>query len=297
MIKAVAFVILALAIAQLEAAAIDYEYANNSILVTDAQLRSLGAELFTLDQNNVRNIITVAAQGRGTGCPGLASDRLMTVNTAAYSRPTIARLLPLFNHFRADVNIAETFTAAQTREQNEFIDAVFNTPVMRRAETFLQQNGLPSGRANFVRNWFDLYSRGNGALGSNGFEHVFMAETRDGSIMGAHQWIWFDDQNRRGILNYRGHRSFVGTIGGVGTANRASGIASIFNWRGFCKPISSLFIGTSPEFELAIFNVCYHARRNGLCPVTLGGTNLNIQTFDITRSGRTFVSTAYPVIN
>lgn len=144
----------------------------------------------------------------------------MNVNTAAYSRPTIARLLPLFTHYRADVNIAETFTAQQTREQNEFIDAVFNTPVMRRAETFLQQNGLPSGRANFVRNWFDLYSRGNGALGSNGFEHVFMAETRDGSIMGAHQWIWFDDQNRRGILNYRGHRAFQGTIGGVGAVRR-----------------------------------------------------------------------------
>jgi len=297
MIKALAFVILFFATTELEAAAIDYEYANNSILVTDAQLRSLAAELFNLDQNNVRNIITVSAQGRGTGCPGLASDRLMVVNTTAYSRTTIARLLPIFNHYRADVNIAETFTAQQTREQNDFIDAVFNTPAMRRAETFLQQNGLPSGRANFVRNWFDLYSRGTGALGSNGFEHVFMVESRDGSIMGAHQWIWFDDQNRRGLLNYRGNRSFMGTIGGAAGGNRASGIASIFNWRSMCKPISSLFIGTSPEFELAIFNVCYHARRNRLCPVTLGGTNLNIQTFDITRSGRTFVSTAYPVIN
>lgn len=143
--------------------------------------------------------------------------RLMTVNTAAYQRTTIARLLPIFSHYRADVNIAETFTAAQQSQQNQFIDAVFNTPVMRRAETFLQQNGLPSGRANFVRNWFDLYSRGTGALGSNGFEHVFMAEARaDGSLMGAHQWIWFDDQNRRGLLNYRGNRAFVGTIGGVG---------------------------------------------------------------------------------
>lgn len=143
----------------------------------------------------------------------------MTVNTAAYQRPTIARLLPLFNNYRADVNIAETFTAQQTAQQNDFIDAVFNTPVMRRAETFLQQNGLPSGRANFVRNWFDFYSRGNGALGSNGFEHVFMVESRaDGSLMGAHQWVWFDDQNRRGLLNYRGHRAFQATIGGTGGA-------------------------------------------------------------------------------
>lgn len=144
----------------------------------------------------------------------------MTVNTAAYQRPTIARLLPLFNVYRADVNIAETFTAQQARDQNDFIDAVINTPTFRRAETFLQQNGLPNGRAAFVQNWFDLYSRGNGALGSNGFEHVFMAETRDGSIMGVHQWIWFDDQNRRGLLNYRGNRGFLGTIGGVGGAVR-----------------------------------------------------------------------------
>lgn len=51
--------------------------ANNSIAVTDQVLRSLSSELFSLDQNNVRGIITVAAQGRATGCPGVASDRFV----------------------------------------------------------------------------------------------------------------------------------------------------------------------------------------------------------------------------
>ena len=81
------------------------------------------------------------------------------------------------------------------------------------------------------------------------------------------------------------------------TSQRVSAVASIFTWRNMCKPISSFFIGTSPEFELAIYNVCFHARRNALCPVTLGGTNMQIQTFDITRSGRAFVSTAFPNIS
>jgi len=292
------FAILLVTSAGFDAAALVPEFSQSlnstiGILVTDQELRSLSQELFNLDTNNAARFLSIAPQGRGTGCnPDLAPNRLFNVNAAAYQLPTISRMLPLLDNFVADVNVAETLTAAQAREQNEFIDAIFNTNVMRRAETFLQQRGLPNGRAAFVQHWFDFYSRGTGALGSNGFEHVFMVETRGSDIMGGHGWIYFDDQERRGLLDYRGHRNIISNIGG-----RGPGIATTFTWRNMCKPISSLFTGTSPEFELALFNVCFHARRNALCPVSLGGTLLQIQTFDITRSGRTFVATAFPQIN
>jgi len=119
----------------------------------------------------------------------------------------------------------------------------------------------------------------------------FLAETRDNTLMGGHGWIWLYEQELTGQLDYRGHRAFIPNLGGKGEA-----VATIFTWRNLCKSISSMFIGTSPELELALFTVCFHARRNALCPISLGGNQLRIQTFDITRSGRTFVGTAYPAL-
>lgn len=53
--------------------------------------------------------------------------------------------------------------------------------------------------------WFTQYSRGHGRLGSSGFEHVFLAEIKDRSILGLHNWIYFHEQEKLGHLDYKGH--------------------------------------------------------------------------------------------
>lgn len=32
-----------------------------------------------------------------------------------------------------------------------------------------------------------------------------------------------------------------------------------FGWEGEVKNVSSIFVGTSPEFELALYTLCFHA--------------------------------------
>jgi poly(U)-specific endoribonuclease len=55
--------------------------------------------------------------------------------------------------------------------------------------------------------WFEPYDRdGTSAtvLGSSGFEHVFMGETKDGEISGFHNWLHFHYEEDLGNINYLG---------------------------------------------------------------------------------------------
>lgn len=69
-----------------------------------------------------------------------------------------------------------------------------------------------------------------------------------------------------------------------------------FKWDGVFKPVTSMFVGTSPEFELALFTVCYFVRPGAQCPAVIAGKSVPIQTHYMSRQGRRYVATAYPDI-
>ena len=43
------------------------------------------------------------------------------------------------------------------------------------------------------------------SLNSSGFEHVFVGESRDGTVIGLHNWLQFYLQEKLGNIDYRGH--------------------------------------------------------------------------------------------
>lgn len=47
----------------------------------------------------------------------------------------------LFNNYEADTMVNEHVTANERIEENEFVDSVLNTNVMRQAMLFLQNKG------------------------------------------------------------------------------------------------------------------------------------------------------------
>jgi poly(U)-specific endoribonuclease len=55
-----------------------------------------------------------------------------------------------------------------------------------------------------------------------------------------------------------------------------------------------MYVGTSPEFELALNTISFYARPNAKCPVSLNGSRVQIQTYDITNNGKKYVASAYP---
>lgn len=54
-----------------------------------------------------------------------------------------------------------------------------------------------------------------------------------------------------------------------------------------------MFIGTSPELELALYTVCFRARSDAKCPVSLIGNKIKIQTWTIGANDQ-YVATSYP---
>ncbi len=49
-----------------------------------------------------------------------------------------------------------------------------------------------------------------------------------------------------------------------------------FAWNGQLKPVSSMFVGTSPEFELALYTLCFLAGQESN-EVTLAGYRIRIK--------------------
>ena len=136
---------------------------------------------------------------------------MLTVQAAAYARPTIQLLLPLRDNYIPEVNQNEVITSQELQEQKDFLDAIFNTPVFQRARQFLISKGYlteSNFRSTFEEIWFGQYSRASGRVGSSGFEHVFLGEINNG-VSGFHNWISFALEEAKGDLNYHGYLEFA----------------------------------------------------------------------------------------
>ena len=69
-----------------------------------------------------------------------------------------------------------------------------------------------------------------------------------------------------------------------------------FDWKGYTKPVSSMWIGSTPEMELAVYTVCFLYKSNALVDVSMNGAAYKIQTYTETYNSETLVGSAYPDI-
>ena len=209
--------------------------------------------------------------------------------------PTIAKMRLLFNNYEMDTLTNEHVTPNERLEENDFLDAVMATSVMRQAMLFLQNKGIvspdPKVHRDLVKElWFTQYSRGKGKIGSSGFEHVFVNEVLNSTIIGLHNWVYFNEEEKSGRLDYKGYLKQLD----VGT--KAKVVKMRFTHNGLNKPVNSLFIGTSPEMELALYTVCFKLRPDSSCPVSLGNSQFGIVTYSWRYRGKSLIGSAFPEI-
>ncbi|KAK8746291.1 hypothetical protein OTU49_017347 [Cherax quadricarinatus] len=198
----------------------------------------------------------------------------------------------LLDNYEPRTTSTEVQTADELAEENSFLDAVMQTPLMKRLETFLQQKNLIRGglRSTLKDIWFTLYRRGGRHVGSSGFEHVFVGELKDGKVAGFHNWLNFRKEELEGDLDYKGFIRFI-DLNGKGQIVKLR-----FEWLNEAKPVGTVFIGTTPELEMALYTLCFLVRPDSSCQVQLAGKKFSIQTWTFTSGGKKVIGSAYPNI-
>ncbi|XP_053560962.1 uridylate-specific endoribonuclease D [Bombina bombina] len=273
---------------------------------TNAEIQSIAQQLYASDVNraaisditlNLQYKISSTQTGAGTD---YASQKLFSyVNEAKlFARPTFSRLLALLDNYVRATGTAESVTSAEIQEQNAFIDEIFKTSVLSVLSNFFISKGyytsVESFKADLKEMWFGLYTRSSGPLDSSGFEHSFSGEVKSGKVSGFHNWVQLYQQEKSGQLNYLSYSA----DGAWSSYPDVLGFQ--FKWSTYLKSIGSFFIGSSPEFDIAIYTLCYVTRPDSLCSVSLGGVTLQVQTYSWANStygnGKRYVASSYPVV-
>lgn len=264
---------------------------------TDTELQVLSEELLRKDINNAAKFITINHQEKTTSQSkdDKASLPLLTVSDDAWNIPTIKKIIPLLDNYERDTLVNEHVTPQERNEEIAFMDSIMSTTVIRHLMTFLKEKGYvtpdPKQQRDFLKQlWFNLYSRGKGKISSSGFEHVFVSELKNGEISGLHNWIYFSKEETANRVNYLGYLKYV-QLNDKGTVMKLH-----FDQQGVDKPVDSMFIGTSPELEMALYTLCFVTRSDKDCTLKLGGKNVDIVTHTFRYRSKNLIGSAYPQI-
>lgn len=264
---------------------------------SDDELRQFSEMLLRKDSNNSMKYVTLNLQGMTTSRSETdeAPLPLLKIEADAFKIPTIEKMMLLYNNYFLQSNENEVYTGQERIEENNLLDAVLATPVMQYARSFLIQKGKigkdPKEFRDLLRViWFNMYSRGQGRIGSSGFEHVFLAELKNNQVSGLHNWLYFHEEEKQNRANYLGYMKKL-DLGDKGAVLKYH-----FTFHGIDKPVGSMFIGTSPELELALYSTCFVLRADKICPLKMNNNKFIIRTYTFRYRGKNMLGSAFPEI-
>ncbi|KAK2716853.1 uridylate-specific endoribonuclease-like [Artemia franciscana] len=266
-------------------------------IITDDELLTLSNTLLQLDERNpfATPLISLQGKTRSGSQEDLARQPLFGPQTAseAVVSGTSRLIKDLYDNYSPEVNNNEQVTQQHLNEEEAFFQVVLATEPMKRVVTLLQSRGLlPTNNRNLesiLRTlWFERFSRSRGSLGSSGFEHIFLGEVKNAEPSGFHSWLYFKHQEEAGSLDY------LGFIRSAKLSGKASLLELPLKWKGMYKPVNSMFVGTSPELEMALYTLCFYARPEAKCPMNGNSVKFFIQTYPFKSRGKVYLGTAYP---
>ncbi|KAF3793022.1 Poly(U)-specific endoribonuclease-B [Nymphaea thermarum] len=188
-------------------------------------------------------------------------------------RPTYSRFCALLDNYNPCQGAKEVTTPEERQEQDAFIEEISRTAPIKYLYRYLLSKGIISEHYDdFKRRmraiWFDLYGRAGASNSSSAFEHVFVGEIKgrgENQVSGFHNWIQPHSETQ--LLTIQ------------------------FEWNGVLKSVSSTLVGVSPEFEIALYTVCFFAGEEDN-HVQLGPYPVNIKCY---RLGHEKIGSVFPI--
>lgn len=261
---------------------------------------------------------------QGRSCYSCTQDRAKRPlfkrvdHQALRQRPTFNAIVYLFDNYEREVGKVETVTAKERKEMSVFLDAILATPCMQYCHAYLvaHKRSSPSVAAfkkQLYQLWFEMYSSSGyyarkKIKDSSGFEHVFVGEEKEdyttgkGAVVGCHNWLQLYNEERKGFLDYKG---YISHYRARDRPDEYSHVLSLqFSWRDRedgsidTKPMSTSFIGVSPEFEVALYTMVAllkgesSGHEKTVVEANLGGYDVKINCV-MTEDGRN-IRTCYP---
>lgn len=219
-----------------------------------------------------------------------------------HERPTCAAFIALLDNYTAHAGQAEVVTAEERHEVSAFLHAIMDTPVMQYCHQYCLATGktTASDPGGFIallyQLWFELYSRQGGKLDSSGFEHVFIGEIKNNEVTGLHNWIRIYMEEKKHTLDYRGYiKPRYRGIPSSSPDDQQQLVTMQFSWHNVLKKVSTSMIGTSPEFEMALYTLIFLTQPEGKTNVQLGPyqATVTVYKWENRRSNKFYVASAF----
>eukprot|EP00594_Rhizosolenia_setigera_P001192 CAMPEP_0178947622 /NCGR_PEP_ID=MMETSP0789-20121207/4967_1 /TAXON_ID=3005 /ORGANISM="Rhizosolenia setigera, Strain CCMP 1694" /LENGTH=482 /DNA_ID=CAMNT_0020627793 /DNA_START=18 /DNA_END=1467 /DNA_ORIENTATION=+ len=193
-----------------------------------------------------------------------ASAPLFTsVKREILRRKTYSTFIALLDNYEAKTGVSERISNTERREVSQFLDAIMETAPMQFCHKYLHANAkdIPQSKSEFKKLlhsiWFSMYHRSRcNRADSSGFEHVFVGEIKNGEISGFHNWIQFYIEEKKGNVDYLGYIK-PRSRSDAQTDHDDYLLTCQFEWNGVLKKVGTMFLGVSPEFEMALYTLCF----------------------------------------
>lgn len=255
-------------------------------------VRAACARLWDLDENRLTPRedyeITLGAAKSFHDRSDAASDTLFErVDDSIFRRPTYGAFKRLLDNYEWQTGVSENETAEEREEVKDFIEAVMDTSVFRYVLAYVNAAGVWSGdeddfKRELHRLWFSGYRRGT-SNDSSGFEHVFVGECKQGKVTGCHNWLAFHQYELQRLVDYRGLIGQRREYDDSSDDDVRLVTLNFVSCDGESKDVSSMFLGTSPEFELALYTLAFMTTRGreGKLRTSVGGYPLILTVYKI----------------
>lgn len=217
-----------------------------------------------------------------------------SISSRVWEKATFRSFKKLLDNYVATSGVPERVTQEEREEEDTFLEQVMDTKCMQFTFRWLCENGFDVGASSeqFVDKlrdlWFDMYDRGQDR-DSSGFEHVFCGEIDDGRVKGLHNYVQVYVEEQRGNFDYMGYLNMRGERSSEAPPPNQQMMIIRFEWLKYLKSVSSMFVGTSPEFEVALYSLMWFAGAKGE-QVQLGPYTVEIRMYDY--DGK--MTTAFP---